>query len=279
MPVYPPIIEVSELKECLEDPLLVVLDARTGKQAEAEYLAGHIQGALFADLEKDWSATSQLPSQGGRHPLPDLFDFAKTVSDLGITAQSRVVVYDAQGGANAAARVWWMLRAFGIDWVRVLNGGWSAALAYGLPMGSGEEAVKKSVVKIPDDWMLPTVSLEEVEQKLSDGSALVIDVRESSRYRGDFEPIDTVAGHIPGAINFPFSENLNAEGFFLGREALRMKYAQSLKKDIDCIVHCGSGVTACHTVLAMVLAGFPPPSLYVGSWSEWSRRAKPIVSL
>ncbi len=271
------IISVSEFKNNYNQQNLVILDARAGKEAYQNYLEKHIFGARFIDLEKDLANVSTDASKGGRHPLPEIFDFAKTLSDLGISENSTVVVYDDKSGANAAARCWWMLKSFGLENVSVLSGGLQAAEKEDVELNSGEEHFHKSVIKIPNNWQLPMKTIDEVEKAISDNSATVIDVRDEYRFRGESEPIDLVAGHIPGAINIPFSENLDENGEFFSSEILKEKYSQILTKHPEkLIIHCGSGVTACHTILALVDAGFPVPSLYVGSWSEWSRSGKPI---
>ena len=189
------------------------------------------------------------------------------------------MVYDTSNGANAAARCWWMLKSFGIEKLQVLSGGFQAAEKVGIPLKSGEEFFEKTSFILKENWSWPTSTLEEVEKEISENSAIVIDVRDAYRYRGESEPIDLVAGHIPGAINIPFSENLDENGEFLSPEILKEKYQQfladastplSMTKKL--IIHCGSGVTACHTILALDYVGSPIPNLYVGSWSEGSRR-------
>lgn len=267
-----PIISPSELKKLATDNL-IILDARTGKDVVQNYLEKHIKGALFIDLDKDLAEIGENAAFGGRHPLPSIEKFAETLSDLGISENSEIVVYDDKNASNAAARAWWMLRSFGFEKVQVLDGGMQAAEKEGIEFSSGEERVEKTPLIKKDHWFLPVSKLEEVENELKNASATVIDVRDAYRYRGESEPIDLVAGHIPGAINIPFSENLDENGFFLSPEVLKEKYKKLLEnKPENLIIHCGSGVTACHTILALDYAGFTIPNLYVGSWSEWSRR-------
>lgn len=267
-----PIISPSELKKQATDNL-IILDARTGKDVVQNYLEKHIKGALFIDLDKDLAEIGENAAFGGRHPLPSIEKFAETLSDLGISENSEIVVYDDKNASNAAARAWWMLRSFGFEKVQVLDGGMQAAEKEGIEFSSGEERVEKTPLIKKDHWFLPVSKLEEVENELKNASATVIDVRDAYRYRGESEPIDLVAGHIPGAINIPFSENLDEKGFFLSPEVLKEKYKRLLEnKPENLIIHCGSGVTACHTILALDYAGFTIPNLYVGSWSEWSRR-------
>lgn len=267
-----PIISSSELKN-LSKNNLIILDARVGKDAKQNYLEKHITGARFIDLDKDLAEIGENAAFGGRHPLPAPGKFAETLSNLGITENSHIVVYDDKNGSNAAARAWWMLTSFGFENVQVLDGGIQAAEKNNIEFSSGEEVFEKAPLIKKAHWNLPVSSLEEVEGELKNNSSTVIDVRDAYRYRGESEPIDLVAGHIPGAINIPFSENLDENGLFLSPEVLKEKYIRLLQnKPENLIIHCGSGVTACHTILALAHAGFKIPNLYVGSWSEWSRR-------
>lgn len=267
-----PIISPSELKR-LPTENLVLLDARVGKDVYRNYLDKHIKGARFIDLDKDLAEIGENAAFGGRHPLPAIKKFAQKLSELGISEKSHIVIYDDKNGANAAARVWWMLKAFGLEKVQVLDGGFQNAEKQNVEFSSGEEAFEKSDLIKHENWLLSISTLEEVENELINGNSTVIDVRDAYRYKGESEPIDLVAGHIPGAINIPFSENLDENGNFLAPEILREKYVKLLEgKPENLIIHCGSGVTACHTILALHHAGFRIPSLYVGSWSEWSRR-------
>lgn len=267
-----PIITPSEFKS-LPTENLIILDARTGKDAKQNYLEKHIKGARFIDLDKDLAEIGEDAAFGGRHPLPTVEKFAETLSNLGISEGAHVIVYDDKNGANAAARAWWMLKSFGLENAQVLDGGMQAAEKNGVVFSSGEEEFDKASLIKKDHWALPVSSLEVVENDLINNSSAVVDVRDAYRYKGESEPIDWVAGHIPGAINIPFSENLDENGNFLASEILREKYNRLLEnKPEHLIIHCGSGVTACHTILALVHAGFPVPDLYVGSWSEWSRR-------
>lgn len=267
-----PVISPSELKN-LPSENLIILDARVGKEVGQTYLEKHIKGARFIDLDKDLAEIGENAAFGGRHPLPGIEKFAETLSNLGISEDAHVVVYDDKNGANAAARAWWMLKSFGIQNVQVLDGGIQSAEKEGIEFSSGEETLKKSPPIKKEGWLLPVKSLEDVENELVSRSSTVIDVRDAYRYKGESEPIDLLAGHIPGAINIPFSENLDEHGNFLKPEALKEKYKELLKDQPEqLIIHCGSGVTACHTILALNYAGFPISDLYVGSWSEWSRR-------
>jgi len=275
-----PLIKPRELATIFSVAKLVLIDARTGPQAKQNYSSEHLDGAHYVNLETDLSQKSADASEGGRHPLPDIKEFAKLLGELGITPESHVVVYDDKNGANAAARFWWMLRAIGHTKVQVLDGGYAAALTAGLPVNSGSEATIKQPPYQHTTWKLPTATIADVEQASQDQNALVIDVREAARFRGETEPIDLIAGHIPGAVNIPFAGNLSPDGTFLPPAVLQQNYKQALgnRTAADVIVHCGSGVTACHTILAMEQAGLGTPKLYVGSWSEWSRNDRPIAT-
>lgn len=266
------IISPSELKN-LPTENLVILDARAGKDAHQNYLNKHIKGARFIDLDKDLAEIGEDAAFGGRHPLPAIEKFAETLSELGISEKSHIIIYDDKNGANAAARAWWMLKAFGLEKVQVLDGGFQNAEKQNVEFSSGEETFEKAEIIKIDKWLLALSTIEDVENELRSNGSTVIDVRDAYRYRGESEPIDLVAGHIPGAINIPFSENLDENGNFLSPQILKEKYLKLLEgKAGNLIIHCGSGVTACHTILALEYAGFEIPSLYVGSWSEWSRR-------
>lgn len=268
-----PIITASELQQIFHQESLIILDARVGKNIEEIYLQSHIKGAGFIDLDKDLAEIGENAAFGGRHPLPDIQKFVQIISNLGVSEYSHVVIYDDKNGGNAAARAWWMLKSLGVENVQVLSGGMQAAEKNGVEFSSGNESFEKALVIENNHWLLPVVSLEDVENEIANNSSTVIDVRDAYRYRGESEPIDLVAGHIPGAINIPFSENLDENGNFLAPEILKEKYIQLLEgKPERLIIHCGSGVTACHSILALNYAGFQFPNLYVGSWSEWSRR-------
>jgi len=256
----------------------IIVDARSGPDAFDRYMKGHLVGALHADLDRDLSQKPIDPAFGGRHPLPDIKLFSEFLGKLGITPTSDVVVYDDKNGANAAARFWWMLRAFGHQRVKVVDGGLDALVNEGLPMSSATELVVSANSYPVKAWLLPTATMEDVEAAAADPDALVIDVREAYRYRGEREPIDLIAGHIPGAINIPYLDNLTVSGSFLSAEKLANQYNEAIdhRSPSNVIVHCGSGVTACHTLLALEQAGIKGASVYVGSWGEWSRRDMPI---
>ncbi|MBO3098405.1 sulfurtransferase [Gelidibacter pelagius] len=276
-----PIIQASELLKLYATENIVIVDASSGKDAKSNYGSKHLKGALFVDLNTDLAEVNKDPSIGGRHPLPKIEDFAKTLSNIGISKTSHVVIYDDQNGSSAAARFWWMLRSIGHKKVQVLNGGIQEAEKINFPMSSKTEIINNTEMYEFNDWKLPMADLDEVEKVSQMENHTVIDVRDADRYNGKTEPIDLIAGHIPGAINIPFSENLKKNGQFLSPSELKIKYENIFKnaKSESIIVHCGSGVTACHTLLAIAHAGLEIPKLYVGSWSEWSRNDKPIATL
>lgn len=267
-----PIINTEDIQN-LNRAHLVIVEAGSGDSAYEHYKKEHLSGALYVNLNNDLAEIPENAKNGGRHPLPSLEKFAETLQRLGIDENSHVIIYDDKNGANSAARFWWMLKAVGLEKVQVLNGGFQKAKEKGLPTNSEPfktEKVQKLSLK---QWNLPNVDLDFIKKNSEKSDFLVIDVREKDRYDGKQEPIDEIAGHIPGAINIPFKENLNEDGTFKNQEELRLLYYQYLenKKPENISVHCGSGVTACHTLLALDYAGFAIPNLYVGSWSEWSR--------
>ncbi|MCA9574283.1 MAG: sulfurtransferase [Myxococcales bacterium] len=262
----------------LRAPPTILLDARSGPDARARYLAEHLRGARFVDLESDLSAPDD-PARGGRHPLPPIARWAETLGRLGIGPDDDVVVYDDMGGANAAARAWWMLRAAGHTRVAVLDGGWAAARAAGLPCESGEAHWDGKAPYPTAAYALPTVDLAGVEAAQATGTRVLVDVRSAPRYRGEEEPIDPVAGHIPGALNHPLTQHLGPDGRFLPPAELRAQYEALLQgcPASDLVLSCGSGVTACHGLLALEHAGLPGAALYVGSFSEWCR-VRPVAT-
>ena len=274
-----PIIELEELLKIYTNSNVLLFDVSNGENAKINYEAEHIEGAFFVDLNTQLSDTQSDFSKGGRHPLPKLESFAKTLSHLGISEDKYIIVYDTKNGSNAAARFWWMLKSVGIKKVQVLNGGLNRFNRIHLPLSSKKEIFKS--ISEPyniNQWDLPTIEINEVEIISRDPNCLVVDVRDKERFDGNAEPIDLIAGHIPGAINIPFTENLDQNGLFLKPEQLRNKYDfywGEITPDYI-VIHCGSGVTACHTLLALEYAEMKLPKLYVGSWSEWSRSNRGI---
>jgi thiosulfate/3-mercaptopyruvate sulfurtransferase len=272
------LVTVTELAEALrEDADLVVLDVRWrfGKPPlYSDYLAGHLPGARWCDLDTDLADPA---GPGGRHPLPDPARLQQAVRRWGIGRASRVVVYDGDIGM-AAARAWWVLRWAGLPRVQVLDGGFAAWLAAGQPVQPGVPEVT------PGDAVIRPGSLPALtaEQALAlAGRGRLVDVRAGERFRGEQEPIDPVAGHIPGAANLPTTGNVDEAGRFLPVEALRRRFAElagDAGQDEPIGVYCGSGVTAAHTLLAMHQAGIPAV-LYPGSWSEWiTDPARPVAT-
>lgn len=275
-----PIIEPEALLQLKNSSEIILVDARAGLNMEGNYKKEHLKGARYADLNRDLASVDCNPANGGRHPLPSLEKFSEVLSKLGITPQSHVIVYDDKNGSNAASRFWWMLKAVGHQKIQVLNGGYQVAIHKGFPLSTGIESFDTAEKYQVSDWQLALSNINEVDKARNNPENIVIDVRDKNRFEGLTEPLDLIAGHIPGAINVPFSENLDENGFYLSAEKLAQKYTQILGsvKPENVIVHCGSGVTACHTLLAMDYAGIPIPHLYVGSWSEWSRSNKPMVT-
>lgn len=268
-----PIIEVDELMQISENQNLRIFDVRTGSNAKENYNKKHLEYSVFVDLNSDLAEIDDRKN-GGRHPLPKFEDFIKILGELGIDKNSHVVIYDDKNGANAAARFWWMLRAVGHKNVQVLNGGLHVAQNQNYPLSSVEEYYPETkYISDYQDWQLPQVWIDDVKKASQDSDSMIVDVRESQRFDGIMEPIDLVAGHIPNAQNFPFIDNLDEKGLFKSPEVLRNLYSELFDnyEKSKIIFHCGSGVTACHSLLALDYAGFDIPNLYVGSWSEWSR--------
>jgi thiosulfate/3-mercaptopyruvate sulfurtransferase len=274
------LIDTYTLRRLAEDATaagaeLAIIDCRfdlgspqAGRQL---YLSGHIPGARYADLNQDLSAP--VTPDSGRHPLPRPKDFAATLARLGIANGVQVVAYDAANGAFAA-RLWWMLRAWGHAHVAVLDGGYPAWTASGGATLAGQEPpMPVNPVQAPAIEAWPVVSSADVAQLRQDPRRLLVDARAPERYAGSIEPIDTVAGHVPGAANHPFTSNLDSDGRFLSPAELRRRWQSRLGElePAALVAMCGSGVTACHNLLALEVAGLPGAKLYAGSWSEWIR--------
>jgi thiosulfate/3-mercaptopyruvate sulfurtransferase len=232
---------------------------------------------VHADLERDLSSPPMEPERGGRHPLPALERWSRQLGAWGIDPQTPVVVYDDRGGMMAAARAWWMLRAVGHQAVAVLDGGWQAALQAGLPTSTAVPDIEPRAPYPVEQWQLPTMDMEAVDRVRRDDRGRVVDARSPERYRGETEPVDPIAGHIPGAYNVHCARNLDENGRFKSPDALARLYRAELGEGDPerWVVHCGSGVTACHDLLALERAGMSGSSLYVGSWSEWCRTLRP----
>jgi thiosulfate/3-mercaptopyruvate sulfurtransferase len=274
------IIDSHEVRQRLDRKDVVIVDARGGADSLHRYQAAHLQNAIYMDLDRDLSEKSADPAKGGRHPLPAPAAVGSLLGRAGITPTDHVLVYDDKSGANAAARFWWMMKAAGHARVQVVNGGFDSLVQEGLPIATGQVVPAKPRDPYPiKGWNLTLADIHTVDKLRHNPDYIVIDVREGYRYRGESEPIDLVAGHIPGAVNLPYLENLGASGRFRSAEELADQYHALIgaRDGNHVIVHCGSGVTACHTLLALEVAGIPGASLYVGSWSEWSRNEKPIA--
>jgi thiosulfate/3-mercaptopyruvate sulfurtransferase len=270
---FGPLIEPDWLRAHLGDAGLRVVDCRfkLGEPGAGErlWLEGHIPGAAFLDLDRDLAS---VPGEQGRHPLPEPAAFEAAVCRAGISADTRVVAYDeaAEGGA---ARLWWLLRHFGHDEVAVLNGGLAGWRAEGGALVQGTEDSPRGSFSAGAGKARP-IELAEIADG---GGPLLLDARVPERYRGETEPIDAVAGHIPGAVNLPIGE-LAPGGRFLEPDELRSRFdAAGASSAAELGAYCGSGVAACVVVLASELAGIGQARLYPGSWSEWSRRGLPVA--
>jgi thiosulfate/3-mercaptopyruvate sulfurtransferase len=250
----------------------VLLDVRYrmgGPHGAGEYAKGHIAGARYVDLDAELAAP---PGPAGRHPLPDTADFGAAMRGAGVDEGAEVVVYDDWNGWGAA-RAWWLLRWAGHRRVRVLDGGLAAWRAAGLPLSTEEEPPGEGDF-VPRPGGMPVLDAEGAAALAREG--LLLDARAGERYRGEVEPIDPVAGHIPGAVNAPTTENVTPEGTFLPRQALAARFSllgAGAAKEVG--VYCGSGVSAAHEVLALAEAGITA-SLYPGSWSEWTASGLPV---
>jgi thiosulfate/3-mercaptopyruvate sulfurtransferase len=267
------LVQVDALAAALGDPALRLLDARAvlvdPAAGRAAYEGSHLPGAVHADLDRDLSDHSIVGQ--GRHPLPDAADFARRVGEWGIGPQHQVVVYDAGDGSMAAARAWWLLKLLGHDRVAVLDGGLAAWRAAGLPETAEIDAppALSPYLSLGFD-RARIVDADEVLARLGEPAGWLLDARGGERFRGEVEPIDPVAGHVPGARNRPFTENLR-DGRFRPADELHAELASLLhgRKPADVVLACGSGVTACHLLLAMEHAGLPGAKVYAGSWSGW----------
>jgi thiosulfate/3-mercaptopyruvate sulfurtransferase len=277
-----PLISAAELAERLGS--VTLLDARFDlaqpAAGEAAYAQGHLPGALYAHLERDLSAMPPAEALcGGRHPLPPRAVFARTAAGWGLTPARAVVVYDASGGMYAA-RAWWLLRWIGLDAVAVLDGGLGAWIAAGGALEGGVSAAPAAAGDFPLAEASPLATIDADTLRRDLGRLVLLDARAPERYRGEVEPLDPVAGHIPGALNRPFVRNLGADGRFLPAATLRADFEALTggRPAADVVQQCGSGVTACHNLLAMAVAGLGDSVLYPGSWSEWcADPARPVA--
>jgi thiosulfate/3-mercaptopyruvate sulfurtransferase len=281
--MYSTLIDAATLAQHVTDPDWVILDCRHdllnaayGRNAFAE---GHIQNAQFASIDDDLSG----PKVGtgstfrGRHPLPERATLIETLRRFGINDDTQVIACDAQGGMYAA-RAWWLLRWIGHEAVAVLDGGLAAWTAAGHPLVT--PAAPRPRGNISEHATLTrTVSAAELVENLSSARYQVVDARANDRFRGENETIDPVGGHIPGAKNRFFKDNLGADGRFKDAASLKAAFAPLFAAPADAVMQCGSGVTACHNLLAMEIAGLPGAALYPGSWSEWcADPARPVAT-
>ncbi len=236
-----------------------------GPTAAEEYAAGHLPGAHFVDLDRDLAAPPGAPGRGGRHPLPDVEEFGAAMRRFGVSAGRPVVVYDG-AASMAAARAWWLLRWAGHRDVRVLDGGFAAWREAGLPVSAEVPQPQEGDFK-PAPGLMPTVDGDGAAVWAREG--LLLDARSGERYRGEVEPVDPRAGHVPGAVSAPTAENVGPDGRFRPAAELAERFRALGVGERPTAVYCGSGVTAAHQVLALELAGVEA-TLYPGSWSEWS---------
>jgi thiosulfate/3-mercaptopyruvate sulfurtransferase len=278
--MYTTLIESPELDAHISDKDWAVLDCRfelgRPEWGASAYAEGHVPNAIYAHLDRDLS--SPVTSTSGRHPLPLLEAFTATLGRWGIDENVQVVAYDQNNGAYAS-RLWWLLRWVGHIRVAVLNGGFAAWQQTGLPVSKqpGVRQPRRFTANRAQTGVVSTVELEKLlaAGQLGTGARTLIDARSADRFAGQNETIDPVAGHVPGAGNHPFAHNLDAQGRFLPPHLLRSKWLETLRGEAPAgaIAMCGSGVTACHNLLALEVAGLPGAQLYAGSWSEWIRDA------
>ncbi|MGO1071547.1 sulfurtransferase [Lysobacter sp. CA199] len=270
MTAWTTLVSAEDLAAALGREDLIAIDTRTSltdrAASENAYRQSHIPGARYADLDRDLS--DHRKTVGGRHPWPDAADFTATLGRWGITPQHQVVIYDAADGALAASRLWFLLRVLGHRRVAVLDGGWQRWTALGLPTDA--EIPQPQPTRYDASFDARRLLDAQDVRALLDSGGLLIDARAGERFRGEVEPLDRVAGHVPGASNRAYSNNL-ADGRFKPADALAAEFAPLLSgRDTGQVaVMCGSGVTACHHLLAMAHAGFDGAALYTGSWSGW----------
>lgn len=275
------LISAAELAALPPGDVLIVdcrVDLADPDKGERDWRGGHIPGAAYAQLDRDLSDLSRQHLGLGRHPLPLETDFAAVLGRWGWRPGLQVVAYDAAGGALAAARLWWLMRLIGEPAVAVLDGGIGAWVAAGLPL---ETSVPERVPTTVTIYYDPAQLIVEHAAVTASPQQLLIDARAAARYRGDTEPLDRVGGHVPGARNRPFAENLAADGRFKSPDDLRREFLAVLQTYAPSqVVHsCGSGVTACHNLLAMEVAGLNGSRLYAPSWSGWvSDPSRPVAT-
>ena len=270
--MYQSLISIKELKSILDAPETVIIDCTfflaDTKAGYQDYLGSHIPGAHYAHLDYDLSG-EVVSGKTGRHPFPKIEVFTEKCGKWGIDKNAQVVAYD-QGSGGIAARLWFLLKWLGHDSVAVLNGGWKQWVEHRMPV-SKDIPLPSQTVFHPEEKNDMLVSVKTIENMIHNEEFLLIDSRAAERYRGEFENIDPVAGHIPGAVSAPFIDNLSDNGLFCSREALKERFQKIIKtKPIEnTVFYCGSGVTACHNLLALNHIGVFGAKLFPGSWSEW----------
>jgi thiosulfate/3-mercaptopyruvate sulfurtransferase len=283
MSSYTTLIEPAALAAHIADPKWVVVDCRhdlmnlaAGREA---YAAGHIPGAVFADMETALSGAKRDAAGAfrGRHPLPEKDAFIELLRRWGVDDDTQVVAYDAHGGMYAA-RLWWMLRWVGHGAVAVLDGGLSAWQAAGQPVVTDVPAPRARGGVSARPALVTTVDVNAILHNVEHGGKTIVDARAPDRFRGENETIDPVGGHIPGAKNRFFKDNLQPDGRFKAPEQLKAELGAAVGDAQNAIMQCGSGVTACHNLLALEVAGMPGAALYPGSWSEWTADPKRAVA-
>ena len=267
------LIDAAELRLHINDKNWAVVDCRfslddTGR-GRRDYLKAHIPGAVYAHLDEDLSG-KKVPGKTGRHPLPEIYSLAETLSVWGIDADTQVVAYDDASGALAAARMWWLLRWLGHQAVAILDGGWQVWVKENRPVANGkEQRPRRNFIAQPRNELV--IDAAFVSANLDNPAFQLADARSAERYRGENETIDPIAGHIPGAASAPNQDNLDSDGKFLSKDALRRHYLRVVGGNKGAVVafYCGSGVSACLDILAYEYAGLGEVRLYPGSWSEW----------
>ncbi len=275
-----PLVSVDELAAHLDDPDWIVVDCRFDLtdpgSGRAAWRSGHVPGARYADLDRDLAAPVSADGAGGRHPLPGAGELNRRLRAWGVNVTSRVVAYDDAGNA-IAARLWWLLRWLGHERAAVLDGGLTAWQAVGHPLSTDEPTPEEgSFVGAPG--AMPVDDAGGVAHGLATSRIALLDARAPERFAGLIEPLDKRAGHVPGAVSAPFQANLRDDKCFRAPDELRAYYAAAIGDRRDVVAMCGSGVTACHTLLALEIAGMPGASLYPGSWSDWiSDASRPIA--
>ncbi|HEY1229372.1 MAG TPA: sulfurtransferase [Ramlibacter sp.] len=281
--MYTTLIAAADLARHIDDPQWVVVDCRHDlanlSAGRDGFAVAHLPHAVFADMETELSGARRGPDGAfrGRHPLPERDAFIETLRGWGVNDGTQVVAYDAHGGMFAA-RLWWMLRWVGHEAVAVLDGGMAAWQAQGLPLTADVDSKPRGGIAARAA-LATTVSAAEVQANIGSGARVVVDARSPDRYRGENETIDPVGGHIPGARNRFFKDNLAADGRFKDAAALKSEWSGIVADPSQAVMQCGSGVTACHNLLALEVAGLPGAALYPGSWSEWcADPARPVAT-